>query len=86
MVAIDISPHVKLACKRFLSSYIAHRRDNIVARSFDKEEKAEKRLHIVEGLIHVISILDRGHYRSYRASVRLILKIIGQHMIFRRLL
>ena len=41
-----------------LSSYIAHRRDIIVARSRFDKEKAERRLHIVEGLIRVISILD----------------------------
>ena len=52
-----ISPHVKWLAK-ILSSYIAHRRDIIVARSKFDKEKAEKRLHIVEGLIRVISILD----------------------------
>ncbi|CRH92526.1 DNA gyrase subunit A [Chlamydia trachomatis] len=41
-----------------MSSYIAHRRDIIVARSRFDKEKAEKRLHIVEGLIRVLSILD----------------------------
>ncbi|WP_276593249.1 DNA gyrase C-terminal beta-propeller domain-containing protein, partial [Streptococcus sp. SM3] len=41
-----------------LSSYIAHRREVILARSRFDKEKAEKRLHIVEGLIRVISILD----------------------------
>ncbi|EMP72212.1 DNA topoisomerase IV subunit A [Streptococcus sobrinus DSM 20742 = ATCC 33478] len=41
-----------------LTSYIAHRRDIIVARSKFDKNKAEKRLHIVEGLIRVLSILD----------------------------
>ncbi len=55
---MTISPHVKWALHQILSSYIAHRRDIIVARSQFDKEKAEKRLHIVEGLIRVISILD----------------------------
>ncbi|MGZ7257923.1 DNA gyrase subunit A, partial [Streptococcus pyogenes] len=41
-----------------LTSYIAHRKDIIIGRSKFDKEKAEKRLHIVEGLIRVISILD----------------------------
>ena len=41
-----------------LTSYIAHRKEIILARSRFDKTKAEKRLHIVEGLIRVISILD----------------------------
>ncbi|WP_438477731.1 DNA topoisomerase IV subunit A [Streptococcus pluranimalium] len=58
MVAIDNYTPKQVGLKKILSSYIAHRRDVIVARSKFDKEKAEKRLHIVEGLIRVISILD----------------------------
>ncbi len=58
MVAIDNFTPRQVGLQKMLSSYIAHRRDIIVARSKFDKEKAEKRLHIVEGLIRVISILD----------------------------
>lgn len=58
MVAIDHYTPKQVGLKKILSSYIAHRRDVIVARSKFDKEKAEKRLHIVEGLIRVVSILD----------------------------
>ena len=58
MVAIDHFTPRQVGLQKILSSYIAHRRDIIVARSKFDKEKAEKRLHIVEGLIRVISILD----------------------------
>ena len=58
MVAIDNFTPRQVGLQKILSSYIAHRRDIIVARSKFDKEKAEKRLHIVEGLIRVISILD----------------------------
>ena len=58
MVAIDNFTPRQVGIVPILSSYIAHRREVILARSRFDKEKAEKRLHIVEGLIHVISILD----------------------------
>ncbi|HFI0934642.1 TPA: DNA topoisomerase IV subunit A [Streptococcus suis] len=58
MVAIDNFTPRQVGLQKILSSYIAHRREIIVARSKFDKEKAEKRLHIVEGLIRVISILD----------------------------
>ncbi len=58
MVAIDNYTPRQVGIIPMLTSYIAHRKDIIVARSKFDKEKAEKRLHIVEGLIRVISILD----------------------------
>lgn len=58
MVAIDNYTPRQVGIVPMLTSYIAHRKDIIVARSKFDKEKAEKRLHIVEGLIRVISILD----------------------------
>lgn len=59
MVAIDNFTPRQVGIVPILSSYIAHRREVILARSRFDKEKAEKRLHIVEGLIRVISILDK---------------------------
>lgn len=58
MVAIDNYTPRQVGTIPMLTSYIAHRKEIIVARSKFDKEKAEKRLHIVEGLIRVISILD----------------------------
>lgn len=58
MVAIDNFTPRQVGLQKILSSYIAHRREIIISRSKFDKEKAEKRLHIVEGLIRVISILD----------------------------
>lgn len=58
MVAIDHYTPRQVGIIQMLTSYIAHRKDIIVARSKFDKTKAEKRLHIVEGLIRVISILD----------------------------
>lgn len=58
MVAIDHYTPRQVGLIQMLTSYIAHRKDIIVARSKFDKVKAEKRLHIVEGLIRVISILD----------------------------
>lgn len=58
MVAIDhFTPH-QVGIQKILSSYIAHRKSIIIERSKFDKAKAEKRLHIVEGLIRVLSILD----------------------------
>ncbi len=58
MVAIDNFTPRQVGIVPILTSYIAHRKEVILARSRFDKEKAEKRLHIVEGLIRVISILD----------------------------
>lgn len=58
MVAIDHFTPRQVGLIPILTSYIAHRREVILARSRFEKEKAEKRLHIVNGLIRVISILD----------------------------
>ena len=58
MVAIDNFTPRQVGIVPILSSYIAHRREVILARSRFDKEKSEKRLHIVEGLIRVISIVD----------------------------
>ena len=58
MLAIDNFTPRQVGLQKILSSYIAHRREIIIARSKFDKDKAEKRLHIVEGLIRVISILD----------------------------
>ncbi len=58
MIAIDNFTPRQVGLQKILSSYITHRREIIIARSKFDKEKAEKRLHIVEGLIRVISILD----------------------------
>ena len=58
MVAIDNFTPRLVGIVPILTSYIAHRKDIILARSRFDKAKAEKRLHIVEGLIRVLSILD----------------------------
>lgn len=58
MVAIDNYTPRQVGLHKILSAYITHRKEIILARSQFDKEKAEKRLHIVEGLIRVISILD----------------------------
>ncbi|WP_166045890.1 DNA topoisomerase IV subunit A [Streptococcus catagoni] len=58
MVAIDHCTPKQVGLQKILSSYISHRKDIIIERSKYDKAKAEKRLHIVEGLIRVLSILD----------------------------
>lgn len=58
MVAIDQATPQQVGIIAILSSYIKHKRDIIRARSIFDRDKSEKRLHIVEGLIRVLSILD----------------------------
>ena len=58
MVAIDHATPQQVGIIPILSSYIQHKREIIRSRSIFDREKAEKRLHIVEGLIRVLSILD----------------------------
>ncbi|EIQ82062.1 UNVERIFIED_CONTAM: DNA topoisomerase IV subunit A [Streptococcus canis] len=58
MVAIDHFTPRQVGLQKILSSYINHRKTIIIERSKFDKAKAEKRLHIVEGLIRVLSILD----------------------------
>lgn len=58
MVAIDHFTPRQVGLQKILLSYISHRKDIIIERSKFDKAKAEKRLHIVEGLIRVLSILD----------------------------
>ncbi|HES0499544.1 TPA: DNA topoisomerase IV subunit A [Streptococcus pyogenes] len=58
MVAIDHFTPRQVGLQKILSSYISHRKDIIIERSKFDKAKAEKRLHIVEGLIRILSILD----------------------------
>lgn len=58
MVAIDNATPRQVGILPILSSYISHKRDIIRSRSIFDRDKSEKRLHIVEGLIRVLSILD----------------------------
>ena len=58
MVAIDhMTPH-QVGLKDILSSYIEHRKQVITKRSQFDLEKAQRRQHIVEGLMKNLSILD----------------------------
>ncbi|MDR0300214.1 MAG: DNA topoisomerase IV subunit A [Streptococcaceae bacterium] len=58
MVAIDNMTPRQVGLIQMLSSFISHRREVIVKRSEFDLRKAEKRLHLVEGLIRMVSILD----------------------------
>ncbi|QSR13096.1 DNA topoisomerase IV subunit A [Lactococcus sp. LG606] len=58
MVAIDNMTPRQVGVLPVLRSYIAHRQDVIVKRSKFDLSKAEKRLHLVEGLIRMVFILD----------------------------
>lgn len=58
MVAIDhMTPH-QVGLEDILSSYIDHRKQVITKRSQFDLKKAQKRQHIVEGLMKALSILD----------------------------
>lgn len=58
MVAIDNMTPQQVGLKHILESYILHRKDVITKRSQYELAKAQKRQHIVEGLIKALSILD----------------------------
>ena len=61
MVAIhNKTPHV-MGLIELLDAYIAHQRDVVERKTKYELRKAEERAHIVEGLIHAISILDECH-------------------------
>lgn len=59
MVAIDNQRPHQVGLKRILEAYIAHRRTVIYRRSEFELAKANKRQHIVAGLIKALSILDQ---------------------------
>ncbi len=56
MVAIDNMRPQQVGLKRILESYIKHRREVIEKRSRFELQKAQKRQHIVDGLIKALSI------------------------------
>lgn len=58
MVAIDNMRPQQVGLKHILESYIGHRREVIKKRSHFELNKAQKRQHIVEGLMKALSILD----------------------------
>ncbi len=58
MVAIDNMRPQQVGLKRILESYIKHRREVIEKRSRFELQIAQKRQHIVDGLIKALSILD----------------------------
>ncbi|MEO2551675.1 DNA topoisomerase IV subunit A [Enterococcus casseliflavus] len=58
MVAIDNMRPQQVGLKRILESYIKHRREVIEKRSRFELQKAQRRQHIVDGLIKALSILD----------------------------
>ncbi len=58
MVAIDEMRPQQVGLKRMLDSYVQHRKAVVLKRSQFDLNKAEKRQHIVDGLIKALSILD----------------------------
>lgn len=59
MVAIDHQRPQQVGLKHIIESYVEHRRHVIVKRSRFELAKAQKRQHIVDGLIKALSILDQ---------------------------
>ncbi|OTN76926.1 DNA topoisomerase IV, A subunit [Enterococcus sp. 8G7_MSG3316] len=58
MVAIDEMRPQQVGLKRILESYVKHRREVIEKRSRFELQKAQRRQHIVDGLMKALSILD----------------------------
>ncbi|CAD2075409.1 DNA topoisomerase IV subunit A [Phocicoccus pinnipedialis] len=58
MVAIDQRAPKLLGLKAILNAYIAHQKDVVARRSRYMLNHAEKRIHIIEGLIRALSVLD----------------------------
>ncbi len=58
MVAIDKKKPVKVGLENILDSYIRHQKDVIRNRSNFDKNKAEKRLHVVEGLVKMVDVVD----------------------------
>ncbi|MGO2952306.1 MAG: DNA topoisomerase IV subunit A [Lactobacillus sp.] len=67
MVAIDRMTPVQVGLKRILASYLAHEREVVTNRTRYNLHKAEVRIEIVAGLIHVMDILD-AVIKTIRAS------------------
>lgn len=58
MVAINNRRPELLGLKQILESYVSHQKEVVTKRSQYELSQAEKRMHIVEGLIKALSILD----------------------------
>ncbi len=58
MVAIDARRPMQVGLKKILDSYIAHQKEVIIKRTQFDLNKAQDRLHIVDGLMKALSILD----------------------------
>ena len=58
MVAIDARRPMQVGLKKIIDSYIAHQKEVITKRTQFELNKAQDRLHIVDGLMKALSILD----------------------------
>ena len=58
MVAIDARRPMQVGLKKILDSYIAHQKEVITKKTQFDLNKAQDRLHIVDGLMKALSILD----------------------------
>ncbi|MCC4517803.1 DNA topoisomerase IV subunit A [Limosilactobacillus reuteri] len=67
MVAIDDQRPMRVGLKRILTSYLEFQKEIIRRRTQYNLTKAQQRLHIVEGLIKALSILDKV-IKTIRAS------------------
>ena len=67
MVAIDDQRPMRVGLKRILTSYLEFQKEIIRRRTQYNLTKAQQRLHIVEGLIKALSILDKV-LKTIRAS------------------
>ncbi|WP_435891389.1 DNA topoisomerase IV subunit A [Limosilactobacillus pontis] len=67
MVAIDDQRPMRVGLKHILTSYLAFQKQVIRRRTQFNLQKAQRRLHIVEGLIKALSILDQI-IKTIRAS------------------
>lgn len=67
MVAIDDQRPMRVGLKRILTSYLEFQKQIIRRRTQFNLNKAQRRLHIVEGLIKALSILDQV-IKTIRAS------------------
>ena len=78
MVAIDNHRPVRVGLKHYLAAYLAYQKEVITRRTTFKQKKAQERLHIVEGLIKALSILDqvihtiRGSHNRADAQTNLV--------------
>lgn len=59
MIAIDHRRPQQVSLAQILNSYLEHKKDVITKRTSFLLNKAEKRQHIVQGLIKAVSILDK---------------------------